>query len=196
MFRNWSFGCTQAYSGKHPPVITRLQTTALPHRTFQPFRLLGASALSAVALALSCSLSAHAQQLSGLVVRIADGDTLTILVGERQVRIRLAEIDAPEKAQPFGTRSRQSLAEMCFQKQALVQTVDRDRYDRTVGRVKCAGVDANSEQVKRGMAWVYRQYAKRAFQLYDLEDEAKAAKRGLWADQAPVPPWEWRKDRR
>lgn len=130
-----------------------------------------------------------------LVIAIADGDTLTCLTDDRQqVRIRLAEIDAPERRQPFGARSRQSLGEMCREKRAEVRVVDRDRYGRTVGRVTCAGVDTNAEQVRRGMAWVYDRYAQDKM-LYRLQDGARAADRGLWADAAPVPPWEWRKAR-
>ena len=129
----------------------------------------------------------------GLVVAIADGDTLTVLNEDfQQVKIRLAEIDAPEKKQPFGSRSRQSLGELCHEKRAEVRIVDVDRYKRIVGRVSCAGVDANATQVRRGMAWVYDHYVKDKT-LYRLQDEARGAGRGLWADSAPIPPWNWRK---
>ena len=129
----------------------------------------------------------------GLVVAIADGDTLTVLSSDFQrVKVRLAEIDAPEKRQPFGTRSRQSLAALCHEKRAEVHVADVDRYKRIVGRVHCEGVDANAAQVRRGMAWVYERYATDAA-LPELQDEARTAKRGLWVDPAPVPPWEWRK---
>ena len=129
----------------------------------------------------------------GLVVAIADGDTLILLNEDlQQVKIRLAEIDAPEKKQAFGTRSRQSLGELCHEKRAEVRVVDVDRYKRIVGRVSCAGVDANAAQVRRGMAWVYDRYAKDKT-LYRVQDEARSAGRGLWADRDPVAPWEWRK---
>ncbi|WP_415258249.1 thermonuclease family protein [Thauera phenylacetica] len=129
----------------------------------------------------------------GLVVAIADGDTLTVLNEDfQQVKIRLAEIDAPEKKQPFGTRSRQSLGELCHEKTAEVRVEDVDRYKRIVGRVTCAGVDANAAQVRRGMAWVYDRYAKDRT-LYRVQDEARSAGRGLWADRDPMAPWEWRK---
>lgn len=129
----------------------------------------------------------------GLVVAIADGDTLTVLNEDfQQVKVRLAEIDAPEKRQPFGTRARQSLGEICHEKRAEVRVVDVDRYKRVVGRVTCAGVDANAAQVRRGMAWVYDRYAKDKT-LYRLQDEARSAGRGLWADRVPVAPWDWRK---
>lgn len=126
------------------------------------------------------------------VVGVSDGDTLTARCDGEQIKVRLAEIDAPEKRQPFGMKSKQSLSELCFQRKAEVRQVDRDRYGRVVARVKCDGVDANAEQVRRGMAWVYDKYAKDA-SLHVVQREAQAARRGLWADKAPVPPWEWRK---
>ena len=129
----------------------------------------------------------------GLVVAIADGDTLTVLNEDfQQVKVRLAEIDAPEKRQPFGTRARQSLGDLCHEKRAEVRVVDVDRYKRIVGRVTCAGVDANAAQVRRGLAWVYDRYAKDKT-LYRLQDEARSARRGLWADRNPMAPWDWRK---
>lgn len=128
-----------------------------------------------------------------LVVAIADGDTLTCLTDDkRQVKVRLAEIDAPEKKQAFGARSRQSLAELCHERRASVQVVTTDRYGRTVGRVMCAGTDANAEQIRRGFAWVYDRYVTDR-SLYALQDEARAAGRGLWVEPEPVRPWEWRK---
>lgn len=150
--------------------------------------------------ALFIPLSAQAAEITGRVVSIADGDTLTVLdTANTQHKIRLAEIDAPEighgankPGQPFGQRSRQSLAELCFQKPATVLVVDTDRYGRTVGRVTCAGQDANAEQIRRGLAWVYLKYA-RDQSLYEIEAEARAARRGLWADPSPIPPWEWRR---
>lgn len=130
------------------------------------------------------------------VMGISDGDTLTVLTHDKkQIKIRLAEIDAPEKHQAFGTKSKQSLSDLCFGKKAEVTPQVKDRYKRTVARIKCDGIDANAEQVKRGMAWVYRRYAKN-HDLYVLEHNAKVEKRGLWADKAPTPPWLYRKTRR
>jgi endonuclease YncB( thermonuclease family) len=136
---------------------------------------------------------AGASEVVGRVVSIQDGDTLTILVSRKQIRVRLTEIDAPERRQPFGTRSRQSLSEICGGRQAQVDDRGKDRYGRTLGQVTCAGVDANTEQVRRGMAWVFERYAPKDSSLYAVEAEARAAKRGLWQDARRVPPWEWRK---
>ena len=131
-----------------------------------------------------------------LVVGIADGDTLTALCNNNeQVKVRLAEIDAPEKKQPFGNRSRQSLSDMCFQKQVKIKPQTKDRYGRTVARVICDGADANLEQVKRGMAWAYDKYV-RDRSLYAIQDRARASKVGLWADDSPVKPWEYRRANR
>lgn len=134
-----------------------------------------------------------------LVVAIADGDTLTARCGEpgayEQVKVRLSAIDAPERKQPFGTRSRQALAELCFREQAEIRVRDRDRYGRTVADVQCRGQDAGTEQVRAGMAWVYDRYAKGYQALYPLQAEARAAHRGLWSQPA-VAPWEWRRERR
>jgi len=127
------------------------------------------------------------------VIGMSDGDTLTVLKeNKQQVKIRLAEIDAPEKRQPFGAKSKQSLSDLCFGKKAEIKPRVKDRYGRTVARVSCDGVDANAEQVNRGMAWVYRQYAK-DHNLFILQHEARRFKRGLWSEPSPTPPWEWRK---
>jgi micrococcal nuclease len=102
---------------------------------------------------------------------------------------------APEKKQAFGTRSRQSLGELCHEKRAEVRVIDVDRYKRIVGWVTCAGVAANSAQVRRGITWVYDRYAKDRT-LYRLQDEARSAGRGLWEERYPEAPWEWRAARR
>lgn len=141
----------------------------------------------------TAAVAAQAGELRGRVVAVADGDTLTVLdSGQRQHRVRLAEIDAPEKRQAFGERSKQSLSALCFGQQAVIEDQGRDRYGRVIGRVGCAGIDANAEQVRRGMAWVFDRYAADR-SLYALQDEARKARRGLWRDSAPVPPWEYRR---
>jgi endonuclease YncB( thermonuclease family) len=147
-------------------------------------------------LSLFLSASPAVADIRGRVVSIHDGDTLTVVVERREVRVRLADIDAPELRQPFGTRSRQSLAEMCFGKVAALDVRGQDRYRRSLARVTCAGTDANAEQVRRGYAWTYARYAPRGSPLHALEQEARAARRGLWADPEPVAPWAWRRNGR
>jgi len=131
-----------------------------------------------------------------LVVGISDGDTLRARCGDApEISVRLAEIDAPEKSQPFGQGSRQHLAELCFQKRAEVAPKARDRYGRTVARVSCEGTDASAEQVRAGMAWAFTRYLSDP-SISRLEGEAKESRRGLWADASPVAPWEWRHKQR
>src|SRR5574340_780664 len=151
-------------------------------------------------VALSLSLPAMADTITGKVVSVADGDTITILDAAKvQHKVRLAQIDAPETAhgknkpgQPFGNDSKQSLAGMTFGKIVTAACADTDRYSRSICGITVDGLDVNREQVKRGMAWVYRRYAHDQT-LYQVEDEAKREKRGLWRLQGAVPPWEWRK---
>ena len=126
------------------------------------------------------------------VVGVHDGDTLTCLSDEKvQIKIRLAEIDAPELHQAFGSRSKGALSDLCFHQSAVIRPEVTDRYGRTVAHVECQGKDANTEQVKSGMAWVYDRYVNDK-SLYPLQDAARSEKRGLWTDPNPTPPWEYR----
>jgi len=130
------------------------------------------------------------------VVAVHDGDTVTVLKDQRRLRVRLTEIDAPELGQPFGKRSKMALSDLCFARTAELEVRGRDRYGRALGRLKCDGLDANAEQVRSGYAWVYTRYASPGSPLYALQLDAQAARRGLWTDRAPTPPWEWRRQRR
>jgi len=110
-------------------------------------------------LALACT--AHAENITGRVVSVADGDTITLLDADKvQHKIRLAGIDAPEKKQSFGNRSKESLSELAYDKAVTVETDKRDKYGRQVGKVLVNGQDVNLVQVERGMAWFYRQYQR------------------------------------
>ena len=138
----------------------------------------------------------NASEIEGLVVHIADGDTLTILTAsKKQVKIRLAEIDAPERKQPFGNKAKTLLANLTFQKEARIEVAGLDRYGRSIGRVFIKNTDINAELVNQGMAWVYRKYSNDQG-LINLESLAKRAKRGLWSVDNPIAPWEWRKGHR
>lgn len=151
-----------------------------------------AALLSVVAFSVS------AETLTGYVVSIADGDTITVLDANRQQhKIRLSGIDAPEKAQPFGDRSKQNLANMVFNKTVSVEWNKLDRYGRTVGKVMVSGVDANLELIKSGMAWWYEKYRNEQSasdqRIYEqAEQQARARRVGLWRDANPMPPWEFR----
>lgn len=143
--------------------------------------------------AISTTALAEEPPVSCRVVGVHDGDTLTCLTADqRQIKVRLGEIDAPEIKQPWGDRSKQGLSNLCFGRQATLNVQDTDRYGRTVARVICDGRDANVEQLHAGLAWLYRQYL-RDTALIAIEQESIKAKRGLWGDAQPIPPWEWRR---
>lgn len=146
------------------------------------------TALVAVLLAVS---SAAFADFSGTVVRVVDGDTLDVLVASRPVRVRLAQIDAPERRQAYGTRARQALSAMTFRRVVTVADAGTDQYGRELGTVFVAGANVNAAMVDRGMAWAYRQYLTDR-SLIRLEQQARAARRGLWNDPAPVAPWRFR----
>ncbi len=142
-----------------------------------------------IALVASQALAAD---FTGRVVGVADGDTITVLHNGKGERIRLHGIDSPEKRQAFGNRAKQFTSTLVFGKTVTVQPVDHDRYGRTVGVVLLPdGRSLNHELVRAGLAWMYRRYTNDQ-SLSDLEEEARVARRGLWADPHAVPPWEWR----
>lgn len=140
----------------------------------------------------------HAEEITGRVVHVADGDTITVLDGDKvQHKVRLAGIDAPEKAQPFGQRSRESLEDLVAGRTVVVETHKKDRYGRYVGKVILNSRDVNLEQIRRGMAWFYREYAHEQSapdrQSYEqAEIDARASRVGLWVDKAPNAPWDYR----
>jgi micrococcal nuclease len=138
-------------------------------------------------MVLLCAGSAIAHP----VVGITDGDTLTILRDRQQVRIRIADIDAPESKMQFGQRSKQSLSELCYGRDAVLEERGTDRYGRTIARVKCDGIDVSRAQVERGLAWHYVKYSTDS-SLGLVQQQAKVARRGLWSDPAPIPPWDYR----
>lgn len=146
---------------------------------------------------LACLGHAHADVLEGKVVGVTDGDTVTVLVDRREVKVRVAGIDAPEKRQAFGQRSKEHLSACAFGKAVSVQWNKTDRYGRTIGKVTADGVDCGLRQIQDGMAWHYKAYAKEQSQTdraayAEAEVQAIARKVGLWSDPHPTPPWEFR----
>lgn len=139
----------------------------------------------------------HLTVFEGKVTGIKDGDTFEVLYNGQPEKVRLAEIDCPEKSQAFGKNARQYASELCFGKTVTVaSTGKRDRYGRVVGTITTVdGTNVNEELVKSGFAWHYKQYSKNE-ELSDLEEEARAKKAGLWADKNPVAPWDWRRAKR
>ncbi|RMH96313.1 thermonuclease family protein [Stutzerimonas nitrititolerans] len=167
------------------------------HRITLALLLLSSPALSAT---LECR-----------VIGVADGDTLTCLTADkRQERIRLRGIDAPERKQSFGERSRQNLSNLAYGKTATIHWTKRDHWKRIIGSVwvdpaDCPGcghtLDAGRAQLANGMAWWYERYAKEQPQeerhAYEFEQaEARARSVGLWRDPQPIPPWDWRRGKR
>jgi len=144
-----------------------------------------------------CS-SAFADIVIGRVIGISDGDTLTLHTHDKQqLKVRLAGIDAPEKGQSFGQASKRNLSELVYGKRVEVESNKKDRYGRTVGKVLSDGFDVNLEQVKAGLAWHYKAYEKEQtpsdrIAYAEAEQSARAARKGLWIDQYPIPPWEFR----
>ena len=146
-------------------------------------------------LALSAAAAAaHAETFEASVVGVQDGDSLTVMRERQRVRVRLVGIDAPEHKQPYGDQSRKSLTTLCWKKKASIAWVEKDSHQRLLGRVNCSGVDANAEQVRRGLAWASPLARDR--EMNALQDAARRARKGLWADAAPVKPWEWRRTAR
>ena len=147
-----------------------------------------------LAALLALAFAIQAEEFVGRVVSITDGDTLVVLRDKQQVRIRLHGIDSPERAQPYGTRARQFTGELAHQQDVTVVVRDYDRYGRVVAEIILPdGRNLNHEIVRAGFAWWYRQYARGDETLEQLEREAREGRLGLWADSAPVPPWEWRR---
>ena len=128
------------------------------------------------------------------VVEILDGDTIEVLHNQHPERIRLSGIDCPEKGQAFGHEAKEAASALVFGKEVTLQTYGHDKYRRTLADVFLPdGTNVNHALVKDGWCWWYRKYAPGDTVLETLETEAREAKRGLWADPQPVPPWEWRK---
>jgi len=150
---------------------------------------------SIVLLLLVTPIGCIGAEIEGRVVAVSDGDTFTLLaVDKQQVRIRLAEIDAPESGQPYGNKSKQALSGLIFGKNIRVDVQTTDRYGRTVGRPYVDDLDICAEMVRMGAAWAYRDYLKDK-DLLTLESDAKANRRGLWglSEAQNMPPWEWRR---
>ncbi len=151
------------------------------------------------ALLLCLALPVAAATIEGRVVGVTDGDTITVLDHQNvQHRIRVASIDAPERKQPYYSRSKEHLSKWIFNRTVVVESTKRDHYKRIIGQVFLDGHDIGLEQVRAGMAWWYRAYSKEQTpedrELYEkAELAAKERKLGLWRDSAPIPPWEWRR---
>lgn len=163
-----------------------------------PFAFSIAVLIASIAFMLSAALlQAEPQpEITGKVVGVHDGDSITVLAaGNLQLKVRLEGIDAPELKQPFSTQSKQALSGLVFGKTVNLLVTGKDRYKRTLAVVMIDGLNVNREMVLRGFAWHFVRYSKDAA-LLAAQKEAKALKRGLWANSSPVPPWDWRSRKR
>lgn len=129
---------------------------------------------------------------TGKVTSVTDGDTVRVLVGKEELRVRLEGIDAPESKQAFGTRAKQHLSELVFSKTVELHITGTDRYGRTLGKLFIGGEDINRQMLRDGFAWHFIRYNLESHYA-SAETAARSEKTGLWADPAPVPPWEFRK---
>jgi endonuclease YncB( thermonuclease family) len=162
------------------------------------FSLIGAHLLVGILWPVGAT-AAQPWVVEGRAVGVSDGDTITVLDREkRQHKIRLTGIDAPEKGQAFGERSKENLSRLTFDREVEAYCHKRDRYGREVCKVMRGSVDVNLEQLRAGMAWWYREYAKEQSaedraSYAAAEDDARVARKGLWQGAKPVAPWEWRR---
>jgi endonuclease YncB( thermonuclease family) len=143
----------------------------------------------AALLALAFAGAAHAQ-ISGVVVGVPDGDTLSVRIDRQVLNLDLRSIDAPEIGQPYGAEARDSLAALCADRTVKLDELGIDTGRRIIGEAECDGVDASEEQVKRGFAWTAKR-KRRDVELETLQAQAQSDRRGLWQEATPVPPWEW-----
>ena len=128
------------------------------------------------------------------MIKVYDGDTITLLHNNENLKIRLYGIDAPESNQSYGKESQENLLNLCpLDSQATLKIKDKDKYGRIVGIVQCEGIDVNAKLVENGFAWAYREYSNA---YTHLEIKARAEKRGLWKQNNPVKPSEFRKNQK
>lgn len=157
------------------------------------------AAVLLVALLLLAARTYLAQPKEGQVVGVGDGDTIRVMAEGKEEKIRLFGVDCPEKDMPFGSAAKQFTSDLVFGKSVRVQKLDSDRYGRIVAEVYYREADGTAERslnaalAEAGLAWAYRQYSDR---FAPQEDAARAAKRGLWAQDDPEPPWTHRKEQR
>jgi endonuclease YncB( thermonuclease family) len=129
------------------------------------------------------------------VIKIIDGDTITVLSElDKQYKVRLAEIDAPEKTQPYGKNAKEELSNKIFQKKIKILWKEKDQYDRVIGQLYIGSRYINQEMVEEGWAWNYEKYSSNN-EIAKSQENAKTYKKGLWQSPNPIPPWKWRKKR-
>ncbi len=155
------------------------------------------STLLIFGLIAALSLPVFAQEITGRVVGVSDGDTITVLSQKQLIKVRLSKVDAPEKRQAFGQRAKQFTSSLSYNKVVTLKEHGKDRYGRVLADVLLPdGRSLNRELVRNGFAWWYTRYAPNDTELDQLQLQAREKKEGLWLDTNPVPPWEFRKQRK
>lgn len=150
-----------------------------------------------------------AAEIKGTVQKVIDGDTIIILDEDQELiktnnnnvkiilkgkyKVRLADIDAPETKQQFGLESKKYLEDLCLGKKVIIKFHQIDMYGRIVGTIIYKNESLNEQMVKDGFAWWFKDYSKKIW-FYDLEQEAKSNKRGIWKEENNIPPWIFRKE--
>jgi len=145
-----------------------------------------------LALLAIAALSAHPITITGKVINVVDGDTFDILVDSKPIRIRLKDIDTPERKQPYGTVATRRLKELINGRELSLEYTSTDRYGRPLVTLIVDGRNLNEMLVSEGLAWHAVKYS-RSKRLIILEHDAREFRRGLWVDPEPIPPWEWRR---
>ena len=144
-----------------------------------------------------CCMGLFADTLNGYVVGVSDGDTVKVLdAGKKQHRIRLLGIDAPESNQAFGQKSKQYLSSLIFNKNVSIAYKEKDQYGRILGTIFYENENINLKMVQAGLAWHYVYFAKDNKELAEAEAAARKEKLGLWADPNPMPPWDFRRQKK
>lgn len=168
-----------------------LEYRAMKHRTGFIMRYAGAVAVLLLAGLVFAAPPTVVEEISGKVIGISDGDTIKVLVNKEAITVRLEGIDAPESGQSFGKKSKEALAELVAGKSVTVKKTGTDKYKRTLGIVILEDVEVNAKLIEDGWAWHFKKYNDED-RLATLEEAARKAKRGLWADENPLAPWEYR----
>ena len=161
-------------------------------RRFVPRRVVMVLAAAWILLAGAHSAFPEERTFSGKVVGVADGDTISVMREGRAVTVRLAGVDCPERGQAYGSQAKKLTSSMVFGRTVSVVVESTDRYGRLVGRVHAGREDVSLELIRAGYAWHYKQYSNDPM-LRDAEEQARSARRGIWADSRPTPPWEFRR---
>ena len=171
----------------------RVNATAHYKGNAASFRF-GINILCFLFVVLFCATPCIGAEFSERVIGTLDGDTIEVLHNQRAERIRLQGIDCPEKRQAYGNKAKHAASALVFGKEVTLQTHGKDKYKRTLADVLLPdGTNVNHALVKDGWCWWYRKYAPEDTDLERLEQEAREARKGLWADPHPIPLWEWRK---